>query len=325
MFRTALVLSIAISCAGVARADMAALVPMKDNSVYEESPTFSNGIGQHFFAGNNMIPSTARRAFIAFDIAGSIPANSTVDSVVLSLRMSRTSTGSQPVELRRVLVNWGEGGSIAGGNEGAGTAALAGDATWVHSFYDTTEWATPGGDLSATISATRPVAFDGFYSWRSTQMRDDVQSWLDNPAANCGWAVVGNETAPRTAKRFDSRHYELESRRPRLLVYYHPTPTGVSDRTPVIARLLAPTPNPFASSTTLRIVLDTRQGIDLTIYDATGREVQRLIAGDFHPGTYAMTWNGRYADGARASSGVYFVRLSSDGLTRATQRLVLIR
>ena len=33
----------------------------------------------------------------------------------------------------------------------------------------------------------------------------DVQSWLNNPASNFGWLVLGDETAIATAKRFDTR------------------------------------------------------------------------------------------------------------------------
>ena len=33
----------------------------------------------------------------------------------------------------------------------------------------------------------------------------DAQSWLDNPASNFGWLVLGDETGAATAKRFDTR------------------------------------------------------------------------------------------------------------------------
>lgn len=33
----------------------------------------------------------------------------------------------------------------------------------------------------------------------------DVQAWLDNPASNFGWLVLGDETGIATAKRFDTR------------------------------------------------------------------------------------------------------------------------
>ncbi len=36
-------------------------------------------------------------------------------------------------------------------------------------------------------------------------MVSDVQSWLDNPAGNFGWLVLGDESASPTSKRFDTR------------------------------------------------------------------------------------------------------------------------
>jgi hypothetical protein len=32
----------------------------------------------------------------------------------------------------------------------------------------------------------------------------DVQNWLNNPATNFGWALLGNEAQGQTAKRFNS-------------------------------------------------------------------------------------------------------------------------
>ena len=48
----------------------------------------------------------------------------------------------------------------------------------------------------------------------------DVQGWLERPAENFGWAVVGNEVTPKTAKRFFSRQHEEEERRPVLHVRF---------------------------------------------------------------------------------------------------------
>src|SRR5207248_8531965 len=36
-------------------------------------------------------------------------------------------------------------------------------------------------------------------------MAADVQSWLDDPASNFGWLVLGNEATSTTSKRFDTR------------------------------------------------------------------------------------------------------------------------
>ena len=50
----------------------------------------------------------------------------------------------------------------------------------------------------------------------------DVQSWLDNPASNFGWLVLGDETDHRTtAKRFDTRE---SASPPMLTIQYIPGP-----------------------------------------------------------------------------------------------------
>jgi hypothetical protein len=191
----------------------------KDNTLYESFfGTLSNGAGQHFFAGVNNVGGI-RRGAIAFDLAGDIPPGSTIASAVLRLNMSKTASVSQTVSLHRILKDWGEGASVAPGNEGGGTDATLGDATWVYRFFDTENWTTAGGDFVPTASATRTVSGLGFYSWGSTsEMVADVQAWLDDPASNFGWLLLGNESADQTAKRFDSKEHPTAANRPVLIV-----------------------------------------------------------------------------------------------------------
>ncbi len=61
----------------------------------------------------------------------------------------------------------------------------------------------PAGSTITAVSLT--MSGIGQYTWSSTQMVADVQSWLDDPASNFGWLVLGNETTIATAKRFDTR------------------------------------------------------------------------------------------------------------------------
>jgi hypothetical protein len=49
----------------------------------------------------------------------------------------------------------------------------------------------------------------------------DAQSWLDNPASNFGWLVLGDETAIATAKRFDTRE---SAGPPMLTIQFTPGP-----------------------------------------------------------------------------------------------------
>jgi hypothetical protein len=198
-----------------------ALGPSKDNTLYESATgALSNGAGMHFFAGNTATPQT-RRGVIAFDVAGSIPAGSTITSVTLRLSMSRTISGPQTVALRRLLADWGEGTSDALGEEGGGAAATPGDATWVHRFFSSATWASPGGDFAPTASASISVGGLGFYTWGSTPaMVADVQAWLNTPGSNFGWLLLGNEASAATAKSFDTKENPVAANRPVLTVNY---------------------------------------------------------------------------------------------------------
>ena len=77
---------------------------------------------------------------------------------------------------------------------GAGAQAEAGDATWLHTFYNTSFWTTPGGDFSPTLSATTTVStVNTTYTWSGSGLLADVQAWVSNPASNFGWVIRGNE------------------------------------------------------------------------------------------------------------------------------------
>ncbi len=187
-----------------------------DNTLYEDLfGGTSNGAGDYFFAGTTN--SDKRRGLIRFDLA-SIPSSATINSVSLKLHMSRTTAGAQTVTLHRLLNSWGEGASDAEGQEGGGITAEPGDATWLHRFYNTTPWSTPGGDFSATASASRSVGGFGFYTWTSPTLISDVQAWLNGSLQNDGWLVRGNESILHTAKRFDTRENPDPTVRPQLIV-----------------------------------------------------------------------------------------------------------
>jgi hypothetical protein len=231
-----------LGCASVSSASAAIIVinPSKDNTLYEYDPAegdHSNGAGFHFFAGENGM-GELRRGVLAFDVAGTIPAGSTITAVSLTMNMSMTPAGAETVELHKLLADWGEGTSHAPMGEGDGAPATPNDATWRHRFFDTVFWTTQGGDFSATVSASQSVGGIGQYTWNSAQMVADVQSWLDNPASNFGWLVLGDETAIATAKRFDTRE---SASPPMLTIQYIPAPRVLPTPRP------RPTPAPRPS------------------------------------------------------------------------------
>lgn len=200
------------------------LTSNKDNTIYAGTTSLrSNGKGDHFFAGRNG-QGVPVRGLLAFDLADSIPADATIVSVTLRLHSSTPREGAHTVHLHRVLADWGEGTSNAGSGEAGGTAATIGDATWLHTFFDTSEWATPGGDFALTASAAITVDAQGFYTWSSPAMLADVQAWLADPDANFGWILLGNEESSGSARRFDSRENGVAANRPQLVIVYEGPP-----------------------------------------------------------------------------------------------------
>ena len=258
--RSCLALILAVALGGIAPsfaiADVININPVKDNTLYEYVPADgdrSNALGLHFFTGETGM-GELRRGVLAFDIAGNVPAGSTITSVTLTLNMSRTpSSTARTVELHKLLADWGEGTSVASGQEGQGAPATTNDATWRHRFYSAIFWTTQGGDFSGTASASQSVGAPGSYIWSSAQMVADVQSWLDNPTINFGWLVQGDESGIATAKRFDTR----ESVNPPVLTVQYtasipsPTPTAspTATSTPTASPSNTPTPTPTLTPT----------------------------------------------------------------------------
>ena len=170
------------------------LNPSKDNTLIENgSGALSNGAGQNIYVGRiNRSSGSIRRAVLAFDIS-SVPSGATVESVSLSLNMSRSRSGGQTINVHKLTADWGEGSSASFGGSGASSASN--DATWVHRFFSST-------------------------SWSSAPMVTDVQAWVDASATNFGWLLKGNESSQQTVKKFDSGGNSVSSTPTRT-----PTPT----------------------------------------------------------------------------------------------------
>lgn len=83
-------------------------------------------------------------------------------------------------------------------------------------------------------------------------------------------------------------------------------------------------PNPFNPETSIPFSLSREGRVTLRIYDASGRFVATLLDENRGAGEHVARWDGRDARGRASSSGVYFVRLESNGATQ-TRKLVLLK
>jgi hypothetical protein len=212
----------ALAVTSVARAEVVSIPSVRDNTLFQDAEgDTSNGAGPAMYAGRNN-QNLTRRALLAFDLAGRIPAGSRIDSVALVLEVSSApDLVPRQFDLHRVLADWGEGLSSTAG--GTGAPAMPGDATWLHTFYPDLFWSNPGGDFVSAASATLSVGDVGSYLWTGPGTTADVQMWLDEPATNFGWLLQGEETGPRTVRRFDTRESDVPSNRPTLTIFFSST------------------------------------------------------------------------------------------------------
>ncbi|HEY3216017.1 MAG TPA: FlgD immunoglobulin-like domain containing protein [Candidatus Eisenbacteria bacterium] len=90
-------------------------------------------------------------------------------------------------------------------------------------------------------------------------------------------------------------------------------------------RLLAPHPNPMATTTSIGFSLPTARRLTVEIFDLTGQRVRTLASGREYPaGTHTLSWEGRTDAGRALPSGVYVLRLSTAGATER-RKIVLLR
>ncbi len=230
VWRAHLALLLGAALAGVpARADPLMLEAAKEGTIYDEGDV-SNGKGSGLFTGVNNMGNT-RRALLAFDLAGALPAGSTLTSVTLRVVVTMGAGGNLPATLHRVEADWGEGDSIPAGTGGQGAPAAQGDATWNYRSFDTVPWSSPGGDFASTASGQGQLGSAAATFASTPGMDADVQAWLDDPASNFGWILRGSEGTQGTARRLASREESSAADRPRLTVVFDPLGSGATATT----------------------------------------------------------------------------------------------
>lgn len=101
--------------------------------------------------------------------------------------------------------------------------------------------------------------------------------------------------------------------------------TNVGD-TPSITRLtvLQNQPNPFTSTTDLRVGLPANADVSIEVFDVGGRRVRTQSLAQQQAGWQKVHFDGRNDRGQPLTSGVYFYRVSAGGTT-VTHKMVIAR
>lgn len=82
-------------------------------------------------------------------------------------------------------------------------------------------------------------------------------------------------------------------------------------------------PNPFNAGTVIPFRLGTDMHVRLEVIDVLGRRIRTLVNAMTSAGSHSATWDGRDEQGVQAASGVYFYRLSGDGLIERRKMLLV--
>ncbi|RQW07025.1 T9SS C-terminal target domain-containing protein, partial [candidate division KSB1 bacterium] len=92
------------------------------------------------------------------------------------------------------------------------------------------------------------------------------------------------------------------------------TTMAVSAKTTPAFQLYPNYPNPFNAQTTIRYELPRSAHVVLTILDARGRIIRRLVNQNQPAGTYSVVWSGKDEAGEEITSGLYFYQLRAGDL-----------
>ena len=82
-------------------------------------------------------------------------------------------------------------------------------------------------------------------------------------------------------------------------------------------------PNPFNPSTQIKVGLTSGSHAVLTVYNVLGEKVATLMDGQYAPGVYDLTWDGKDASGRVLAGGIYIYRLQTPEFTSVKKMVFL--
>ena len=75
-------------------------------------------------------------------------------------------------------------------------------------------------------------------------------------------------------------------------------------------------PNPFNPETQISFQIAKDSHVSMNVYNIKGQLVKSLVNENMKSGSHTITWHGKDNSGRTASSGVYFFRLSNNGVSK---------
>jgi len=82
-------------------------------------------------------------------------------------------------------------------------------------------------------------------------------------------------------------------------------------------------PNPFNPETVIPFSVPESGVLRLSIFNVLGQEVAVLVDGSVQAGFHRIVWDGKDGFGRSIASGLYFVRMHSDGFSSVRKMMFL--
>lgn len=186
-------------------------------------------------------------------------------------------------------------------------------------------WNDTRGSNDSTVSAL-------FYSYSA----DGGTTWSPNVQVTPTWSsVVGFPNQDKIGDYYDTTSDDegvdvayAATFNGGQDIYYLRIPntvTGIEPPPATTTLRLDSAPNPFARTTTIRFDAPAAGShVRVEVFDLAGQRVATLVDGFRAGGAHSIAWDGRRADGADASPGVYLCRLTA-GSTIQTRKLLRVR
>ncbi len=88
-------------------------------------------------------------------------------------------------------------------------------------------------------------------------------------------------------------------------------------------------PNPFNPSTVIKFSLPISSNVRLQVYNLLGEVVKDIVSSNLPAGNHSFVWNAENNFNAKVSSGIYFYKLTADGIDgskfAAVKKMILVK
>jgi hypothetical protein len=84
-------------------------------------------------------------------------------------------------------------------------------------------------------------------------------------------------------------------------------------------------PNPFKATTAINFAIPAKTNVDLTIYNAIGQEIKKLVHGETAPGYHRALWDGKDVHGRQVNAGIYFYKIECEDSYENIEKIIFVK